>query len=82
MTTFEQTLLREVATLPESRQADVLAFIRFLKISLPEKEKIKADFKEALKDAGETAKDLTSPKKILTLKFALCGKENSETSGS
>jgi hypothetical protein len=58
MTTFEQTLLREVATLPESRQADVLAFIRFLKISLPEKEKIKADFKEALKDARETAKRL------------------------
>jgi len=58
MTTFEQTLLREVATLPESRQADVLAFIRFLKISLPEKEKIKADFKDALKDARETAKRL------------------------
>lgn len=58
MTTFEQTLLREVATLPESRQADVLAFVRFLKISLPEKEKIKADFQEALKDARETAKRL------------------------
>lgn len=58
MTTFEQTLLREVSTLPESRQADVLAFIRFLKISLPAKEKIKADFKEALKDARETAKRL------------------------
>ena len=58
MTTFEQTLLREVATLPESRQADVLAFIRFLKISLPEKDKIRADFKDALKDARETAKRL------------------------
>ena len=58
MTTFEQTLLREVATLPESRQADVLAFIRFLKISLPDGEKIKADFKEALKDARETAQRL------------------------
>ncbi len=58
MTTFEQTLLREVSTLPESRQADVLAFIRFLKISLPAKEKIKADFKEALKDARKTAKRL------------------------
>jgi hypothetical protein len=58
MTTFEQTLLREVATLPESRQADVLAFIRFLKISLPEKEKIKADLKDALKDARETTKRL------------------------
>jgi len=30
MTTFEHTLLREVATLPESRRADVLAYVRFL----------------------------------------------------
>ena len=59
MTTFEQILLREVATLPESRQADVLAFIRFLKISLPDKEKIRADFKEALKDAQVTAQSLS-----------------------
>ncbi len=58
MTTFEQTLLREVAALPESRQADVLALIRFLKISLPDNEKIRSDFKEALKDARETAQRL------------------------
>ena len=58
MTTFEQTLLREVSTLPEARQADVLAFVRFLKISLPDKEKIKADFKEALQDAQATAQRL------------------------
>jgi len=56
MTTFEQTLLREVSTLPESRRADVLAFIRFLKISLPDEDKIREDFKEALKDARATAK--------------------------
>ena len=55
MTTFKQTLLREIATLPESRQADVLASIRFLKISLPSEEKIREDFKEALKDARTTA---------------------------
>jgi hypothetical protein len=55
MTTFEQTLLREVATLPESRQADVLAFVRFLKISLPNEEKVRDDFKDALKDARATA---------------------------
>ena len=55
MTTFEQTLLREIATLPESRQADVLAFVRFLKISLPNEEKVRDDFKEALKDARLTA---------------------------
>lgn len=55
MTTFEQTLLKEVSTLPEARQADVLAFIRFLKISLPSEEKVKEEFKDALKDARETA---------------------------
>ncbi|MCQ3936485.1 MAG: hypothetical protein DPW18_05490 [Chloroflexi bacterium] len=55
MTTFEQTLLREISTLSESRQADVLAFIRFLKISLPNEEKISKDFKEALQDARATA---------------------------
>jgi rRNA maturation endonuclease Nob1 len=55
MTTFEQTLLREVSTLPESRQADVLAFVRFLKISLPNEEKVREDFKEALEDARTTA---------------------------
>lgn len=55
MTTFEQTLLREVATLPEARQADVLAFVRFLKISLPNEEKVRDDFKDALKDARATA---------------------------
>jgi len=57
MTTFEQTLLREVATLPESRRADVLAFVRFLKISLPNEEKVRDDFKEALKDARATAEE-------------------------
>ena len=59
MTDFEQVLLKEVATLPESRQADVLAFIRFLKISLPNEEKIREDFKEALKDARATAEKYT-----------------------
>ena len=57
MTEFEETLLREVATLPESRQADVLAFVRFLKISLPGEEQIKSEFKEALEDARATAKE-------------------------
>jgi len=38
MTNFEQTLLQEVATLPESRRADVLAFVRYLKLSIPGEE--------------------------------------------
>lgn len=56
MTDFEKTLLKEIATLPEARRADVLAFVRFLKVSLPDDDKVKADFKEALKDARATAK--------------------------
>jgi hypothetical protein len=55
MTDFEQILLKEVATLPEARRADVLAFVRFLKISLPDEEKIRDEFKEALEDARATA---------------------------
>lgn len=58
MTDFEQALLKEVATLPESRQADVLAFVRFLKISLPDEEKIRKEFQEALADARTTAKKI------------------------
>ena len=58
MTDFEKTLLKEVATLPESRQVDVLAFVRFLKISLPDEEKIRKDFQEALEDARATAQNL------------------------
>jgi hypothetical protein len=57
MTTFEQTLLREVATLPESRQADVLAFIRFLKISIIDDDKLEREYDEAIKDTRATAKN-------------------------
>jgi phage regulator Rha-like protein len=56
MTKFEETLLREVATLLESRHADVLAFIRFLKVSLPDREKTRSEFLDALKDTRGTAK--------------------------
>lgn len=55
MTGFEETLLRELATLPESRQADVLAFVRFLKMSIPGEEQIRKDFEDALEDARATA---------------------------
>jgi hypothetical protein len=55
MTQLEQTIMSEIATLPESRLTDVLAFVRFLKVSIPDREKIKSDFKDALKDAHATA---------------------------
>ena len=56
MTKLEQTLLREISTLPEARLADVIAFVRFLKTSLPDKEKARLGFKDALKDARNTTK--------------------------
>ena len=56
MTNLEQTIMREISTLPESNLADVLAFVRFLKVSQPDKEKTRSEFKEALKDARVTAK--------------------------
>jgi hypothetical protein len=55
MTTFEQTLLREVSSLPESRQSDVLAFIRFLKISIVDDNELEREFDEAIQDARSTA---------------------------
>lgn len=55
MTTFEQTLLREISTLPESRRADVLAFVRFLKISLKDDDELEREFDEAIKEARATA---------------------------
>ena len=55
MTTFEQTLLREVATLPEYRRADVLAFIRFLKISMRDDDELEQEYDDAIQDARATA---------------------------
>lgn len=55
MTTFEKTLLREISTLPESRQADVLAFVRFLKISLKDDDELEREFDEAIKETRATA---------------------------
>ena len=56
MTSFEQTVLKELAALPQSRRTDVLAFIRFLKISLMDEEKLEREYDEAIQDARATAK--------------------------
>jgi hypothetical protein len=39
MTSLEQIIMREISTLPESNQMDVLTFVRFLKVSLPRQRK-------------------------------------------
>ena len=59
MTEFEQTLLQEISTLPESRRADVLAFVRYLKLSIPSEElEIERRFEESLKSVRARAKEM------------------------
>ena len=55
MTNFEQILLQEVATLPESRRADVLAFVRYLRLTLAEDSEIEARYDAAIAKIRETA---------------------------
>jgi hypothetical protein len=56
MTNFEQTLLREISSLPAARSADVLAFVRFLKLSLVGDDTAEQEFDQAIRDARKTAK--------------------------
>jgi len=59
MTKFEQTLLQEISTLPVARRADVLAFVRYLKLSIPDEElKIEKRFDKALKSIRTRAKKM------------------------
>ena len=55
MTNFEQILLQEVATLPESRRVDVLAFVRYLRLTLAEDSEIEARYDAAIATIRETA---------------------------
>ncbi len=54
MTDFEQTLLREVAALPQARRADVLAFVRYLRISLMDDDELERRYDVALQVIRET----------------------------
>ena len=59
MIEFEQTLLHEVATLPKNRHADVLAFVRYLKLSIPNEDmELEKRFDKALKSIRSRAKRL------------------------
>ncbi|MDO9300741.1 MAG: hypothetical protein Q7T89_05125 [Anaerolineales bacterium] len=59
MTTLEQTILFEISTLPETRLTDVLAFIRYLKLSIPKEEKeLEERFDKALKSIRARAKEM------------------------
>jgi len=59
MTNLEQTIMLEISTLPETRYADVLAFIRYLKLSIPKEEKeLEERFDKALKSIRARAKEM------------------------
>jgi hypothetical protein len=59
MTNLEQTIMLEISTLPETRLTDVLAFIRYLKLSIPKDEKeIEERFDKALKSIRARAKEM------------------------
>jgi len=49
MTELEQTIMREISTLPESRLPDVLKYIRFIKIGLADRDEIEKRFDESWK---------------------------------
>ncbi len=59
MTNLEQTLFQEISTLPPNRRADVLAFVRYLKLSIPNEElELEKRFDRALKSIRARARKL------------------------
>ncbi len=56
MTSFEQTLLHEISALPESRRPDVLAFVRYLRISLREDDELERRYDAAINRIRESAR--------------------------
>lgn len=49
----------EISTLPEMRQVDVLAFVRYLKLSIPrEQYEVEERFEEAIKAIRARAKEM------------------------
>jgi hypothetical protein len=58
MTTFETTVLRELADLPEQRRTDVLTYIRFLKLGLADEKGIEKQFDESWEKVRARAKKL------------------------
>jgi hypothetical protein len=59
MTDLEQTIMTEISTLPETRLPDVLAFIRYLKLSIPKEQKeLEERFDEVLQSIRARAKEM------------------------
>jgi len=59
MTELEQTIMREIATLPENRLTNVLTYVRFLKLGLDLDEKqIEERFEKSWKRVCARAKKM------------------------
>jgi hypothetical protein len=58
MTSLEQTIMREISTLPENRLEDVLTYIRFIKLGLADSDEIEKRFDESWKRVQARAKKL------------------------
>jgi hypothetical protein len=59
MSNLQQMIMLEISTLPEKRLADVLAFVRYLKLSIPTEEKdLEERFDKALQSIRARAEKL------------------------
>jgi hypothetical protein len=58
MTNLEQTIMREISSLPENRLEDVLTYIRFIKLGLADSDEIEKRFDESWKRVQARAKKL------------------------
>jgi len=58
MTTFETTILSELNDLPEARRANVLAYIRFLKLGLADEKRLEKRFDESWRKVRARTKKL------------------------
>ena len=77
MTKLEQTLLKEVACLPEERREDVLAFVRYLKLSIPGgRMEIEKRFDNSLKSIRARAKKLNITEEDIASEISAVRGEN------
>ena len=65
MTKFEQTLLDEVSALPSARRADVLAFVRYLRVSLMDDAEMEKEYDAAIQKIHETAQRSDITEKVI-----------------
>ena len=58
MSNLEQTIMREISTLPEDRLNEVLRYIRFIKLGLADRDEIGKRFDKALESIRARAKEM------------------------